>query len=131
MEQYTTILYIITNASNKENNYLNITGHLEFHSGLIVRKIAEEEGIKPGRVVNRIDVMLDDYVDFLEPFRRSRDLHITELGGGWMIHDDRSMSHSPGIFSGASLKQHNTQEPLRTDGLVKIFKNAALAIGIS
>lgn len=106
----------------QEKNSLNITGHLEFHSGLIVRKIAEE-GIKPDRVVDRIDVMLDDYVDFLEPFRRSRDLHITDLGGGWMIHDDQSMSRSPGMFSGASLKLHNTQEPLRTDGLVNIVRN--------
>ena len=97
-----------------EANSLNITGHFQFHSGLIVKKMPEEDVTTDGKV-NGIHVTLDDYVDFLEPFRRSTNLKIPDMGDGWKIDDDQSPPR--GLFSSPS------PELLRTDGLVKIVRD--------
>jgi len=99
-------------VASDQVNSLNITGHFQFHSGLIVKKMRED--VTTDGKVNGIHVTLDDYVDFLEPFRRSSSLNIPDMGEGWKIHDDQSPQSS--LFSSPS------PELLRTDGLVKIVK---------
>jgi hypothetical protein len=100
-------------------NSLNITGHFQFHSGLIVKKMPKENLTTDGKV-NGIHVTLDDYVDFLEPFRRSSSLNIPDMGDGWKIHDDQSPPPNRGFFQLS--KSPEGPELLRTDGLVKIVK---------
>lgn len=102
---------------------LNITGHFQFHSGLIVKKTLEEDVTTDGTKVNGIHVTLDDYVDLLEPFRRSSKLKIKGDRDGWKIDEDQSPPPPRDLFSwGKSPESPESRELLRTDGFVKIVK---------
>jgi hypothetical protein len=109
---------IVREVSDQANS-LNITGHFEFHSGLIVKKTLKED-VTTDRTVNGIHVTLDDYVDLLEPFRRSSSLNITGMGEGWKIDEDQSPPPRSLLSWG---KSPESPELLRTDGLVKIVKD--------
>lgn len=108
-----------TVTTTQEQDSLNITGHFQFHSGLIVKKMPEED-VTAGGKVNGIHVTLDDYVDFLEPFRRSSNLNIRGNEAGWKIDDDQRVPQR-GL---SSFFPSGTKNPnlLRTDGFVNIVK---------
>ena len=64
------------------DDYLNITGHFELHSSLT----ALQERID---APSSLHVKLEDYIDFLLPFRRSNNLKIDDHDDGWTIDDDQ------------------------------------------
>lgn len=111
----------VVKLKRHEQDSLNITGHFQFHSGLIVKKMQKEE-VTTDRKVNGIHVTLDDYVDFLEPFRRSSNLKIRGDEAGWKIDDDQRVTPPSGLLS---FFDRGTKDPnlLRTDGLVNIVKS--------
>ena len=66
-------------------DYLNITGHFELHSSLT----ALQERID---APSSLHVKLEDYIDFLLPFRRSNNLKIDDHNAGWTIDDDQRIN---------------------------------------
>jgi hypothetical protein len=82
----------------------------------------QKEEVTTDRKVNGIHVTLDDYVDFLEPFRRSSNLKKRGDEAVWKIDDDQRVTPPSGLLS---FFDRGTKDPnlLRTDGLVNIVKS--------
>lgn len=90
-------------------DYLNITGHFELHSSLT----ALQERID---APSSLHVKLEDYIDFLLPFRRSNNLKIHDDNAGWTIDDDQRI---------------NVGEPngvVMTDGNVRLKKEGTYTL---
>jgi hypothetical protein len=92
-------------AGALDDNYLNITGHFELHSSITALLQDRTEG------PSSLHVKLEDYIDFLLPFRRSVDLKINHDDAGWTIDDDQR------IIAG----EHNGL--VMTDGNVRLKKH--------
>ena len=90
-------------------DYLNITGHFELHSSLT----ALQEHIEPP---SSLHVKLEDYIDFLLPFRRSNNLKIDDDNAGWTIDDDQRIN----------VGEHNGV--VMTDGNVRLKKEGTNTI---
>ena len=95
-------------AGALDDNYLNITGHFELHSSIT----ALLQGITDRP--SSLDVKLEDYIDFLLPFRRSVDLKINHHDAGWTIDDDQRINvgeHNGLVMTDGNvrLKKHGTE----------------------
>ena len=93
------------------DDYLNITGHFELHSSLT----ALQERID---APSSLHVKLEDYIDFLLPFRRSNNLKIDDHDDGWTIDDNQRIN--VGEPNGVVMTDGNVR--LKKEGTYRLIK---------